>query len=220
MSEHLSLSVREARASLSRVIEPGDLLGCLMVSLLGPQTAWELIRAESAPPTSSQQGVAEAAERAYLSQRQRSLRHGLARWRTRVRQADGPRDLRRIRQLGGDLLIPEDAAWPRQLDELHPAAPLGLWFRTAPAGASPQHTMEELSIRMPAPHRRVAVVGAREMTDYGARVAYELSEELASHGVTIISGGAYGIDAAAHRGALAAARAAEHRSAPTLAVLA
>jgi DNA processing protein len=52
--------------------------------------------------------------------------------------------------------------------------------------------------------RSVSVVGARASTSYGDHVAGELAFGLAERGWTIVSGGAYGIDAAAHRGALAA----------------
>jgi DNA processing protein len=50
--------------------------------------------------------------------------------------------------------------------------------------------------------RRVAVVGTRRADDYGRMMAYELAADLARHGVTVVSGGAEGIDAEAHRGAL------------------
>lgn len=63
----------------------------------------------------------------------------------------------------------------------------------------------------------VAMVGSRASTAYGEYVAAELGITLAGRGVTIISGGAYGIDAAAHRGALAASTAAN--VAHTIAVL-
>jgi DNA processing protein len=56
-------------------------------------------------------------------------------------------------------------------------------------------------------------VGARAATDYGKRVSSELAAELTDRGWTVVSGGALGIDAAAHRGALAA-------DGPTVAVLA
>jgi DNA processing protein len=49
----------------------------------------------------------------------------------------------------------------------------------------------------------LAIVGARAATSYGEHVAAELSSELAGGGVNIVSGGAYGIDGAAHRGAIA-----------------
>lgn len=50
---------------------------------------------------------------------------------------------------------------------------------------------------------RIGIVGSRAATEYGQRVASELAYEAASRGWTVVSGGAYGIDAAAHRAALA-----------------
>ncbi len=50
----------------------------------------------------------------------------------------------------------------------------------------------------------VAVVGTRTATAYGTALAYYFAKELAGRGVTIVSGLAFGIDAAAHRGALEA----------------
>ena len=68
--------------------------------------------------------------------------------------------------------------------------PLGLWvagpMRLGELGAS-----------------GIAIVGARASTPYGDTVASELASELAEAGTVIVSGGAVGIDAAAHRGALA-----------------
>ena len=51
----------------------------------------------------------------------------------------------------------------------------------------------------------VAVVGSRRCTRQGAELAFELARDLAAQGVSVVSGLAYGIDAAAHRGALASA---------------
>lgn len=62
----------------------------------------------------------------------------------------------------------------------------------------------------------VAVVGSRRCTRQGAEVAFALARDLAGFGLNIVSGLAYGIDAAAHRGALAAANAG---AGTTLAVL-
>lgn len=52
--------------------------------------------------------------------------------------------------------------------------------------------------------RRVAIVGTRRGTEYGRGVASDLGRDLAAHGVAVVSGLALGIDAAAHRGVLAA----------------
>ena len=57
----------------------------------------------------------------------------------------------------------------------------------------------------------IAVVGARKCTTYGRAVAERLSEELAEAGISIVSGGARGIDTCAHKGAL--------KKGPTFAVL-
>ena len=61
--------------------------------------------------------------------------------------------------------------------------------------------------------RSVAIVGSRAATAYGNGVTTDLAADLAERGVTVVSGGAFGIDAAAHRGALAA-------GGPTVGVLA
>ena len=53
---------------------------------------------------------------------------------------------------------------------------------------------------------RCAMVGARQMTGYGEAVATELGEKLAAAGLTIVSGGARGIDTCSHKGAIRAAR--------------
>ncbi len=56
---------------------------------------------------------------------------------------------------------------------------------------------------LPAAERAVAIVGARAATPYGRAIAERLARDLAAHGVTVVSGLARGIDAAAHTGALA-----------------
>lgn len=52
--------------------------------------------------------------------------------------------------------------------------------------------------------RAVAIIGSRSASDYGKRIATGLAAELAAMGITIVSGAAYGIDAAAHGGAMSA----------------
>ena len=99
-------------------------------------------------------------------------------------------------------VIPGDRAWPDGLDDLdhveplHGAtgAPLGLWTR----GVGNLATLSASS---------VAVVGARDCTPYGAEAASEIAADAAAAGVTVVSGAAFGIDASAHRGALAMGRA-------------
>jgi DNA processing protein len=98
------------------------------------------------------------------------------------------------------LIGPGDAEWPGALDQLGPGRPYALWLRG------------NADLRF-ACSRSVAMVGSRAATGYGGHVAGEIAADLGERGWAIVSGGAYGIDAAAHRGALAA-------EAVTIAVLA
>ncbi|MEU8224994.1 DNA-processing protein DprA [Kribbella sp. NPDC048915] len=124
---------------------------------------------------------------------------GLERWSPRLAAADPRRDLERAEAAGARFVIPGDEEWPEQIDVLDEAGqlsrragvPFGIWVRG------------RMSLRQ-ALTSSIAVVGARACSSYGEHVAAELSCGLVDQGVTIVSGGAYGIDAAAHRAALAA----------------
>ncbi|MER6271260.1 DNA-processing protein DprA [Streptomyces sp900105755] len=119
---------------------------------------------------------------------------GAKRWAgllARAAQADPRADLAAAREAGARFVCPGDTEWPTQLDDLGDARPLGLWVRGLP------------SLRMWA-LRAVAVVGARACTEYGAHMAAVLAAGLAERGWVVVSGGAYGVDGAAHRGALGA----------------
>ncbi|MEU5545895.1 DNA-processing protein DprA [Streptomyces sioyaensis] len=111
--------------------------------------------------------------------------------RLRAARARPAADLAAVSALGGRFICPGDDEWPGQLDDLGDARPLGLWVRGT------------ANLRLWA-LRSVAVVGARACTDYGAHLATTLSAGLADRGWTVVSGAAYGVDGAAHRGALAA----------------
>lgn len=220
-------SLRQARAALSRVIEPGDLLGSLFVQVAGPAVAWRIICTEADPGAAVIHQMGEAAEAAGLVKKKQSpgevLPAGLERWRTRVNQADAHRQLGVMERLGGGLLIPEDPQWPAALRDLGDAQPIGLWYR----GTEGTPSAEQLA-RLPSPARTLAVVGTREISDYGARVASDIAEELSGHGVCVLSGGAYGVDSTVHRSAMRNAKPMRDResagisglSAPTVAVLA
>ncbi|HEY2222982.1 DNA-processing protein DprA [Actinomycetospora sp.] len=172
--------VLRARAYLMRLAEPPAPRLAHLVALLGPVEAAERIR-----------GGADLG------------RHvgGEVAGRRDVDRVDA--DLDAVRALGGRLLVPEDAAWPTaamaafEHPDLHGStdwvAPLGLWVR----GPGSLATLSDGA------HRSVAVVGSRAATGYGKWVAREWSASLADEGLTVVSGAAFGIDAAAHRGCLA-----------------
>jgi DNA processing protein len=116
------------------------------------------------------------------------------RWKGLLARAETARpreDLAVARDAGVRFVCPGDTEWPGQLDDLGDARPLGLWVRGRP------------SLRLWA-LKSVAIVGARACTEYGAHMAATLSAGLAEQGWVVVSGGAYGVDGAAHRGALGA----------------
>jgi DNA processing protein len=106
-----------------------------------------------------------------------------------VEAPDGAREIARGGLIGARLICRGEAAWPTQLDDLGPVRPVALWVRG-------RASLRVLAVRS------VAVVGARACTEYGQRIASDLSASLTERGWTVFSGAAYGIDAAAHRGAL------------------
>src|SRR5947199_7050507 len=98
-------------------------------------------------------------------------------------------EIERVRKLGGDILVLDDGVYPSLLREPYDP-PVVLYVKGVWAEC----------LERPC----VAIVGSRRCSTYGQNAALMLSRELASRGVTIISGLARGIDAAAHRGALEA----------------
>ncbi|GAB3253054.1 DNA-processing protein DprA [Kineosporia babensis] len=113
---------------------------------------------------------------------------------------DPVRDIRNLTTLGGRLLIPSDPEWPESLLRLEAEMPFCLYV------------VGPLDLGQ-AGGQAVSIVGARAATSYGEHMATELALGCADRGLTVVSGAALGIDAAAHRGALAV-------SGPTVAVLA
>lgn len=163
---------RLARAALSRLGEPGELRMTALVSELGGRRVREVL----------------------LSQGQLSgLHQDVAQ---RLAALDPAAELERAQRVGVRFVIPGDSEWPTELDALQHAGeaserggvPVGLWVRS-------QRALSDLS-------PRVAVVGSRSCTGYGETTASEIAATTARAGYTVVSGAAFGIDHAAHRGAL------------------
>ena len=173
---------RRARLALSLICEPGD---ARLPGLLSDHTPVQLVDAIRAD-----RRLADDPWPASWTHRAQHLDQRVAR-AERLAAAAGLR-----------WVVPGDHTWPDGLDDLdhveplHGAtgAPLGLWVRGV-------GNLAELS------STSVAVVGARDCTPYGAEAASEIAADAAAAGATVVSGAAFGIDASAHRGALAMGRA-------------
>lgn len=202
---------RRARAVLTAVCEPGDLT---LQRLLADYQPAELVAALR----TGQDLGARATEA----------------WRARLTHCDPDAALARCTGLGGRLVCPGDDDWPPTLDDLEGVLSLERGTRVQSPGSGPGRGpgaggRSGAEVRAGGPPvalwvrgggslaalctRSVAVVGSRAATSYGTQVAGDLGYGAARSGVTVVSGAAYGIDVAAHRGALVA-------EAPTVAVLA
>jgi DNA processing protein len=164
---------RLARVALSRLTEPGE----PKIASLATQLGAVRLRALLSDPEE------DTPESRDVSSRLRGL--------------DPAAELERGERLGLRYVIPGDAEWPTQVDDLHRAElldqrggpPLGLWVK------GPTR-LDQLG-------RAVAVVGSRSATTYGTEVATAVAGALVRAGHPVVSGAAFGIDQAAHRGALA-----------------
>lgn len=178
-----------ARALLSRVAEPSSVAVWRIVEREGPVAAVQALR-------TGWYGADRFAAQA-----------------ARMADADPFADLDAGERHGMRLVVPESAEWPhfafaafaatararleawdqgdrKQSERGELVPPVALWVRgvldLATIGA-----------------RSVAIVGARHASEYGEWVARDFASRLAERGFSVVSGGAHGIDAAAHRGALA-----------------
>ncbi|MEV6330921.1 DNA-processing protein DprA [Streptomyces sp. NPDC051909] len=184
---------RLARAALSHIVEPGDEHAGRALRQHGATGFLRLLHDDTA---SAEPGLWEpdTPGPAAPNPRDGTAFPGtgearLAGWRRRARTAAPDEHLDHITRLGGRFVIPGDTEWPRQLDDLADARPIGLWVR-GPAD------LRAWALRS------VALVGARACTPYGAHTAATLAAGLTEHGWVVVSGAAFGIDGAAHRGAL------------------
>ena len=175
---------RLARVALNSLGEPGDPRLAGLVETMGAPALYERLRDD----------VDLAGLRSETAERLADL--------------DPRRVLEDAAARGIRFVVPGDAEWPSSFDDLTrveplhglSGAPLGFWVRGPLSLADT--TREAL-----------AIVGSRSATTYGTDVASGIAAEVGPAGLTVVSGAAFGIDQAAHRGALATGT-------PTVAVLA
>jgi DNA processing protein len=171
---------RLARIVLSFVADPGDAaLGALLQSC-APADVTGALSSPGDPRAALPAGGREIP----------GLGRAFERWRARLDQVPSAGQLAAWERAGLRLICPGEAEWPTQLDDLGAARPVVLWARGT------------ADLRY-ACLRSVSVVGSRAATAYGSHVGTELAAAVAERGWSVVSGGAFGIDSCAHRGALA-----------------
>jgi DNA processing protein len=163
-----------ARAALTYLAEPADRWLSELVRLRGAAGALDAIRSDRLPDGTG-----------------RAMNRAMERWRVRLDELPTPDDVIGFRRSGIRLVCPGDPEWPGQLADLGDEQPYALWLRG------------NADLRFSC-LRSVAIVGSRAASAYGSYVAAEFAASVAVRGWAVVSGGAYGVDASAHRGALGA----------------
>lgn len=180
-------ATRLALVTWSAIAEPGDAIAHALVSVLGAAEALEWARGAMVDPVGASIELSASADRTLID---RAV-GGVERWRLRQSAWDPAPHLERAAKVGARAVVRGSVAWPRALDDLGAGAPYCLWVR-GPVDLDASWG------------NGIAVVGSRSSTTYGEFVAASLASGLADAGGTVVSGGAYGIDARAHRACLAA----------------
>jgi DNA processing protein len=168
-----------ARAALTYLAEPAD--------------RWlsELVRAHGAAPALDAIRSGRLPDAGRAVQRGIGMQRAMERWRVRLDELPTPEGVIGFRRSGIRLVCPGDPEWPGQLADLGDEQPYALWLRG------------NADLRFSC-LRSVAIVGSRAASAYGSYVAAEFAASVAARGWAVVSGGAYGVDASAHQGALGA----------------
>lgn len=180
-----------AALAWSVICEPGDAFAGQLVSTFGAarSLALELGRTSASEYVSlfSDAG-SDWLELQKFGRFERTLADARERWLPRFSMARVTAAVDVMTALNGWFITEHSQYWPNSLGDLGHHAPRGLW------GIGKPQTIRS---------RAIAIVGSRAATSYGEQITGELLGPLISHGYSAISGGAYGIDAHAHRATLA-----------------
>ena len=174
MIESLVADERSARIALAVAVEPGDVTTATVTAAVGASETLRLLTSTDAVP-----GVETEAA---------------ALWRNLAAPGLRPQAVQQVmdatQRHGLHVSIPGDPEWPEGFTSGGVTPPLALWV------------LGEADILRVAVQRLVALTGSRAASAYGGFVAAELATGAAERGGIVVGGGAYGIEAAAHRGAL------------------
>lgn len=184
---------RDALLTWAVIAEAGDNAAGWLVSTLGPAPALAWVTAAVRDPVTATARLAALAPVATVD----AAIAAAPRWTQRLDGADPRETERRARVCRARLMVRGDSGWPAAFRDLGPAEPYALWVRGE----------ADLDAAW---NGGIALVGSRSATAYGEHVTAEIAGALAEGDPAaargpraIVSGGAYGIDARAHRAALA-----------------
>ncbi len=182
-----------ARATFALITEPGDRFAGALIAALSPEKVLELLVARSSSVEfSSRLSAVDSLDEieCRLGNFEELFADAMQRWLPRLKLNEVVSCFEIAARVKARLLIPKSRFWPDRLNDLAEAAPHCLWYRS---------NLDEL----PTTSASISIVGSRNSTSYGDWVTSEIVADCSSRDLAIVSGGAYGIDATAHRSALA-----------------
>ena len=182
-----------AAISWSTICEPGDGFAGLLVSALGALGALETelqgLSSAKVKALVLQSGIDASAlesfgvfEKAHLVARER--------WQPRLSLNLVRGAIHGIKKVRGSVITSTSPFWPEQLNDLGFHAPMALWLRGSFAS-------------LQALQKSIAIVGSRGATSYGEYSTDAMVSAVVPKGLSVVSGGAYGIDSLAHKSTLA-----------------
>jgi len=196
LSDALDGDERAALIVWAALAEGADEAASWLVGELGASSALVWLRDAAADPVAATIRLAPLAAPQTVDKAVAAAQ----RWLSRLPDAHPGREVQRAGAVGARVVTRVDHEWPPAFHVMGARAPYALWVR----GGGDINSLFRNS---------VALVGSRAATGYGEHIAAEIAGGLSDAGWCVISGGAYGIDAAAHRAALTGVT-------PTVAVMA
>lgn len=184
-------TIRTAALTWAYLVEPGDQAAGTIVSHLGLVESHEWLKGYVAG--SKELTLDRLMDSLGLSNprsRTKMAEH-VARWQVRWDRVDVDQELKAAQLLHATIITRESELWPVGLNDLMEQGPFCLWILGSPQLAR-------------FGQYGISIVGARAATAYGEHVTANLASQLVDRGHPIMSGGAYGVDAVAHRATLAA----------------
>ena len=177
---------RIAYAAWTEIAQPADSDAAALIGVVGAEKALAIVENNAALCTAEHEAFVTSPHRTG-----KTLDELLAGWRGAYSgRSQAQANIEMMARLGGGLLTPEDEHWPMAAKDQATTA-VALWWRG------------NLENGLPELHNSMAIVGSRDATEYGRQITAEIASAAVRSGVTVFSGGSYGIDAAAHTAALA-----------------
>lgn len=182
-----------ATIAWSIICEPGDGFAGMMVSALGAAGALEAELHDLKPAIIRDQILASGFEQSQIDTFGTFEKIHLTsreRWKPRLSLELVREAIYGIKKISGQILTSSSSNWPEQINDLGFHAPMALWVRGG-SGA------------IAALQKSIAIVGSRGSTTYGESATQAMVSALVPQAFSVVSGGAYGIDAVAHSATLA-----------------